>query len=110
MVAAAEETVGFLREVVDDAFGAGFVGLVDVDALDGATEGGRVVVGVVVVGGRSIWATLIVGLAADGVVEDEDFGSAGAKGVVLVSRLNQIHGRWVVGNANASFKIFSISG
>ena len=54
-----------------NAFWAGFVGLVDVDALDGATESRGVV-------SSGIHGALIVGLAANGVVEDEDFRSAGA--------------------------------
>ena len=37
LIAAAEKALGFLWEVVGDAFGAGFVGLVDVNLLDGAT-------------------------------------------------------------------------
>jgi hypothetical protein len=44
--------------VVRDAFGTCGVGLIDVDSLDGTAES--------------------EGLAADGVVEDEDFGSSGA--------------------------------
>lgn len=67
LVAAFEEALGVGGEVVLDALGAGFVGLVDVDALDGAAEGfGRV------------GDALVGGLAADGMVEDEDFGGAGA--------------------------------
>lgn len=73
LVAAFEEAVGVGGEVVLDALGAGFVGLVDVDALDGAAEG---------FGG--VGGALIGGLAADGVVEDEDLGGAGA----LVGRNN----------------------
>lgn len=70
LVAAFEEAVGVGGEVVLDAFGAGFVGLIDVDALDGAAEGW----------GRVGWVAeaLVRGLAADGVVEDEDFGGTGA--------------------------------
>ena len=73
MVAAFEKALGVRGEVVLDALGASFVGLVDVDALDGAPEGlGRV------------GDTLVGGLAADGVVEDEDFGGAGAGRMMLV--------------------------
>ena len=62
-----EEALGFVGEVVLDALGTGFVRLVDVDALDGAAEGS----------GGVGWV-LVRGRAADGVVEDEDFGGAGA--------------------------------
>ncbi len=72
LVAAFEEAVGVGGEVVLDAIGAGFVGLVDVDALDGAAKSGLGGVG------------SVGGLAADGVVEDEDLGGAGAGGVMLV--------------------------
>lgn len=66
LVAAFEEAVGIVGQVVPDALGAGFVGLINVHALHRAAqvEPG----GVGRVGGR----------AADGVVEDEDFGGAGA--------------------------------
>ncbi len=63
LVAAFEEAFCLGGEVVLDALRAGFVGLVDVDALDGATEG---------VGGV-FW-----GRAADSMVEDEDLGGTGA--------------------------------
>lgn len=67
LVAAFEKALGVGGEVVLNALGAGFVGLVDMDALDGAAEGlGRV------------GEALVVGLAADGVVEDEDWRGAGA--------------------------------
>ena len=59
-----------------DALGTGFVRLVDVDALNGAAEG---------LGGVS-WV-LVWGRAADGVVEDEDFGGAGAGRTMSTSRL-----------------------
>lgn len=72
LVAAFEETLGFGGEVVLDALGAGFVGLVDVHALDGTAEG-LGAVGLVLVGR---WA-------ADGVVEDEDLGAAGAEVTTL---------------------------
>ena len=72
LVAAFEETLGFGGEVVLDALGAGFVGLVDVHALDGPAEGLGAVRLVLV--GR--WA-------ADGVVEDEDLGGAGAEETTL---------------------------
>ena len=71
MVAAFEQALGIGGQVVLDALGAGFVGLVDVDALDGAAKGlgyfGRV------------GFALIVGLPADGVVEDEYLRSPGAR-------------------------------
>lgn len=54
-MAGLQERGGFGGEVVGNAFWASFVGLVDVDALDGAAEGGGVL-------GR--------GGATDGVVED----------------------------------------
>ena len=73
LIAAFEEALGFLGEVVLDTLGTGFVGLVDVDALDGTTE----------VGGSAGWI-VIGGWAADGVVEDEDFGSAGTRGIMLI--------------------------
>ena len=76
LVAAFEEALGVGGEVVLDALRTGFVGLVDVDALNGAAEGvGRV------------GDTLVGGLAADGVVEDEDFGGAGAGRIILVRSL-----------------------
>ena len=70
LVAAFEEAVRVGGEVVADAVGTGFVGLVDVDALDGAAEGLRLV-------GR-VGGAVVGGFAADGVVEDEDLGGAGA--------------------------------
>ena len=76
LVAAFEEALGVGGEVVLDALGAGFVGLVDVDALNGAAEGFGVV-------GR-VGDTLVGGLAADGVVEDEDFGGAGTRRMMSV--------------------------
>ena len=63
--------------MVLDAFGAGFVGLINVDALDGAAE---------YFGG--IGLALVQGLAADGVVEDEDLGGARARWRMLISRLD----------------------
>lgn len=79
LIAAFEETLSVGGEVVLDALKAGFVGLVDVDALNGAAEG----LGLV---GR-VGDGLVVGLAADGVVEDEDFGGAGAGRKWLVRSL-----------------------
>lgn len=79
LVAAFEEALGVGGEVVPDAIRTGFVGLVDVDALNGAAEGLRVV-------GR-VGDTLVGGLAANGVVEDEDFGGAGAGRIILVCSL-----------------------
>ena len=56
--------------MVLDAFGAGFVGLINVDALDGAAKCfGKL--------------ALVWGLAADGVVEDEDLGGARARWKML---------------------------
>ena len=66
LVATFEEVIGLIWEVVLDPLRAGFVGLVNMDALDGAPGGFRV-------GGA-----LVAGLAPDGVVEDEDFRSTGA--------------------------------
>ena len=62
-----EKALGFVGKVTLDALGTGFVRLVNVDALDGPADGFRGV------GWLLIW-----GGAADGVVEDEDFGGAGA--------------------------------
>jgi hypothetical protein len=59
-----EELLGLVGEVVGYAAERGFVGLVDVNALDGAAEGWAV-------GGAAVFL-----LAADGMVEDEDAGSA----------------------------------
>jgi hypothetical protein len=53
--------------VVLDSLGTGFVGLVDVYALDGTAE----------IGAVACW---IAGCAADGVVEDEDSVPAGSVG------------------------------
>lgn len=55
--------------MVRHAADGGRVGLVDVHALDGAAEG---------LGGTTVSGVL--GLAADGVVEDEDAGGSGAGG------------------------------
>ena len=65
--------------MVLDAFGAGFVGLINVDALDGAAE---------CFGG--IGLALVRGLAADSVVEDEDLGGARAMWRMLMSRLGTL--------------------
>ena len=67
LITAFEKALGFVGEVVLDALRTGFVRLVNVDALNGAAEG---------LGGVG-WI-LVRGRAADGVVEDEDFGGAGA--------------------------------
>lgn len=56
--------------MVLDALRAGFVGLVNVDALDGTAEGLK--------GFGAVGRAFFRGWAADGVVEDEDFGGAGA--------------------------------
>lgn len=83
LVAAFEGEGRFIGgEVVVDALGAGGVGLVDVDALDGAAEGGAAAGWV---GG--CWLG-----AADGVVEDQDFGGAGAGGGRMVVSLLHIRG------------------
>jgi hypothetical protein len=59
--------------VVRHALGAGGVGLIYVHALDGATEGA---------GELLFWGeAFVLGLAADGVVEYEDFGGTGAVGM-----------------------------
>ena len=77
LVAGFKKALGLAGEVVLDALGAGFVGLIDVDALDGTSEGlGRV------------GEALVVGLSADGVVEDEDFGGASAGRIKLVLKLD----------------------
>ena len=76
LIATFEEALSVGGKVVLDAFGAGFVGLINVDALDGAAE---------YFGGAGL--ALVGGLAADGVVEDEDLGGAGAGRMVLISRL-----------------------
>ena len=39
LIAAFEEALGVSREMVLNALGAGFVGLIDVNTLDGAAEG-----------------------------------------------------------------------
>ena len=65
LVAAFEQALGVGRQVVLDTLGSCFVGLVDVDALDGAAKGlGRV---------SRVGDALVRGLAADGMVEDEYF-------------------------------------
>lgn len=67
MVAAFQEALGVVGEVVLHSLGAGFVGLINVDALDGAAEKLRFIDG-----------ALVVGLATDGVIEDEDLRGASA--------------------------------
>lgn len=74
LVAAFQKTLGFGGEVVLDALGARFVRLVDVHALDGTAEG---------LGAGGL--VFVRGRAADGVVEDEDFGGAGAERTTLAS-------------------------
>lgn len=74
LVAAFEEAFGFRGQVVLDTLGAGFVGLVDVHALDGSTKGLEAV-GLILVRRR----------AANSVVEDKDFGGAGAGETTLAS-------------------------
>lgn len=72
--AALEELGGLLGgQVVRHARERGRVRLVDVHALHGAAEGGR--------GRRGGGVALVLGLAADRVVEDDDLGGAGAGGV-----------------------------
>lgn len=69
LVAAFEQRFSFIGQVVGHARAAGGVGLVDVDALDGAAEGD---------GLGGVGFASILRLAADGVVEDEDARCAGA--------------------------------
>jgi hypothetical protein len=58
---------------VRHALGAGGVGLIYVDSLDGAAEGA---------GELLFWGEAgVLGLAADGVVEDEDLGGASTIGL-----------------------------
>lgn len=76
LVAAFKEALGVGGEVVLDALGASFVGLVDVDALHGAAEG---------LGG--VCEALVGRLAADGVVEDGDLRGARAGPRMLVRSL-----------------------
>ena len=77
MVAATEEARGFGWEMMGHALGTGGVGLVYVDALDGASE-------------RWCWwftffcGGAVGGLATDGVVEDEDLGGACAAVMLVV--------------------------
>ena len=99
MIAAFEKALGFVGEVVLDALGTGFVGLVDVDALDGAAEG------LGCVGWGFVW-----GRATDGVVEDEDFGGAGARGTVSASNFMVEGKRSNKRQSHAFFKISSTSG
>jgi hypothetical protein len=73
LVPALEEFGGFVGEVVGDAVFACGVGLVDVDALDGTSE----------LGGETAF---VFRFAADCVVEDEDFGCAGAGRSVSIFR------------------------
>ena len=116
LVAAFEEAVSVGGEVVLDALGAGFVGLVDVDALNGAAEGL----------GSVGWVSeaLVGGLAADDVVKDEDLGGAGAEendvGMKLellilledcsIEGLENIGGKHLTKGAYADFRISSTSG
>jgi hypothetical protein len=59
--------------VVRYALGPGGVGLINVDSLDGAAQGA----GELLFRGEAF----VLGLAADGVVENEDFGGAGTVGM-----------------------------
>lgn len=95
-----------------DAVWPSFVGLVDVDALHGATEGDLRWFGGISVAGS---AAFIVGLAADGVIENEDFRGAGTREVTLSASTPLI--RSLGSNSEhvqlapyADFKICSISG
>ena len=99
MITAFEKTLGFVGEVVLDALGTGFVRLVDVDALDGAAEG---------LGG--VCWVFVRGRAANGVVEDEDFGGAGAGRKVSASSLMVERKRGKERQSHAFFKISSTSG
>ena len=67
LVATFEEARGLIWEVVLDPLRAGFVGLINMDALDGAP------------GGFGVSSALVTGLAPDGVVKDEHPRSAGAR-------------------------------
>jgi hypothetical protein len=80
LVPALEEFGGFVGEVVGDAVFACCVGLVDVDALDGPAE---------LSGGTAF----VFRLAADRVVEDEDFGATGANSCqwLLLTRASMTH-------------------
>jgi hypothetical protein len=73
LVATAEEGWCEFREVMLYALWACGVGLIDVDSLDGAAEGA----GELLFGGEAF----VLGLAADGVVEDEDFRGASTVGI-----------------------------
>ena len=66
LVATFEEVMSLIWEVLLDPLRAGFIGLVNMDALHGT------------LGGPRVGIALVAGLAPDGVVEDEDFRSAGA--------------------------------
>ena len=66
LVATFEEARGLIWEVVLDPLRASFIGLINMDALDGAS------------GGFGVSGALVTGLAPDGVVEDEHSRSAGA--------------------------------
>lgn len=78
LIAAFEEALCVSRAMVPDAVRTGFVPLVDVHSLDGPAK--RILRGSV----RVNWA-LVVGLAADSVIENEDFGSARANDINLAS-------------------------
>jgi hypothetical protein len=86
-----EQVVCFGGEVVRDAIERGSVRLVDMHAPDGAAEG-------VAAAGCG---------AADGVIEDEDFGRAGAVGRVSMDQVEL----WQEGNevTYASFNSCSVS-
>ncbi len=97
LVAAAEESRCQLGQMVLYSLGACFVGLVDVDSLHGTAECPGVLLGGCETG--------VVGLAADGVVEDEDFGGAGTAfcvSVVLLylmaclRLLQQLFSLWII--------------
>ena len=75
LIAAFEEALGVGGEVVLNALRAGLVGLIDVDTLNGAAEG----LGIGWFGDGPVG-----GLAANSVVENEDFGGAGAGRMILV--------------------------
>ena len=86
LISAAQQAICVFGDVVADAVGPGFVGLIDVHALDGPA----------VQGGFGSWrfggAGDVLALSTDGVVEDEDLRCAGARGDgVLVREYVEYH-------------------
>lgn len=74
---ALQQGFGFVGQVVLDSLGTGFVGLVDVHALDGTAE----------IGAVGCW---VASCTADGVVEDEDSVSAGSVVKSLLASGDQV--------------------